>query len=131
MSTMPERSQPESPQAERTAVSGALPGEAAPDGARPGEARPEGPAEEAGGSTLSAVLWVDPRDQVTIERPPIRPDMMFLRPTMYLPGGLRVCVDHSAGDTEAAAWWNRLAVEAIYASMWHDARARAGRARAT
>lgn len=80
--------------------------------------------EDAGHSHLAVTLWAHPTDVPVLDRPPVRPDMMVLRPTLRLPAGLSIGVDLTAHDTDAAAWWEALSVEAVYASMWHANRAR-------
>lgn len=84
------------------------------------------PVEDQGRSILSVALFAHPHEHATLERPPIRPDLHVLRPMLRLPTGMRICVDHTATDADAARWWSNLAVQATYAALWHQNRDHTG-----
>jgi hypothetical protein len=69
-------------------------------------------------SFLSLTLWAHSDEPAVADQPPKWPDLFIIRPALILPGGVRVCVDHTMPDAAAARWFDRLAVEATYAALW-------------
>jgi hypothetical protein len=70
---------------------------------------------------VTVTVAADPADPAALLLPPVR-WLFLLRPVLTLPGGVRVCVDSTASDRAAEAWWQALASAAVYAGLWHGHR---------
>lgn len=78
---------------------------------------------QASRSDLVATLIVNAADGPKMIDPPVKAFVASPRPVLILPGELRVYVDEASTHTDAADWWRRLAVLALYAGDWHEAHA--------
>ncbi len=67
-----------------------------------------------------APLVADPAELVSMETAPVGPDGEAFVPVLLLPGGLRLHVDASSTDLDAARWWHELGVAALLAAMHYD-----------
>jgi hypothetical protein len=64
-------------------------------------------------------LVIEAAEPASVEMAPAAPDGAALVPVLVLPG-VRVYVDVSRTETEAARWWHQLGVAALLAAASYD-----------
>ncbi len=79
----------------------------------------DGQADRGGRYAPSAPLVVDPAEPASVETVPAGPGGAARVAVLVLPG-VRVCVDASSTDVDAARWWHELGVAALLAAMYYD-----------
>lgn len=71
-------------------------------------------------SVLGADLFVHPAELADVYLPRVSPRFSVIRPTLYLPGGVRVSVAQDMPYDVAAKWWDSLTVAGSAASLWYS-----------
>ena len=81
---------------------------------------PESRIGGAGRSVLGADLFVHPAENAELYLPRVPSAFSVLRPTLLLPGNVRVAVAQDMPYDVAARWWDSLTVAGSAASLWYS-----------
>jgi hypothetical protein len=73
-------------------------------------------------SVLGADLFVHPAEHADVYLPPVPARFSVLRPTLLLPGNVRVSVAQDMPYDVASRWWDSVTVAATMAGQWYASR---------